>query len=98
MPLDQLSLLTAIAFSSAALTITLFVGWLSARRDTYLLSWSIGLMLVVAGVIVFGTSGRAYSPAQQFASSALPLARFAAIHAGAVQFRGSAIPLVAVAV
>ena len=32
MPLDQLSLLTAIAFSSAALTITLFVGWLGIDR------------------------------------------------------------------
>jgi len=98
MPLDQLSLLTAIAFSSAALTITLFVGWLSARRDTYLLSWSIGLMLVVAGVIAFGTIGQNYSPTQQFASYALTLAGFASIHAGAVQFRGSAMPLVAVAI
>lgn len=98
MPLDQLSLLTAIAFSSAALTVTLFVGWLSARRDTYLLSWSLGLVLVVAGVILFGTIGQDYSPTQQFASYALTLAGFASIHAGAVQFRGSAMPLVAVAI
>ena len=98
MPLDQLSLLTAIAFSSAALTVTLFVGWLSARRDTYLLSWSLGLVLVVAGVILFGTIGQDYSPTQQFASYALTLAGFASIHAGAVQFRGNALPLVVVAI
>lgn len=98
MPLDQLSLLTAIAFSSAALTITLFVGWLGSRRDTYLLSWSIGLLLVVAGVIVFGLLGHPYSAGQHFASFALTLAGFAFIHAGAVQFRGKPMPMVAVAI
>ena len=98
MPLDQLSLLTAIAFSSAALTITLFVGWLGSRRDTYLLSWSIGLLLVVAGVIVFGTLGRPYNAAQHLASFALTLAGFAFIHAGAIQFRARPVPLMAIAI
>ncbi|MGB3339717.1 MAG: GGDEF domain-containing protein [Devosia sp.] len=98
MPLDQLSLLTAIAFSAAALTITLFVGWLGSRRDAYLLSWSIGLLLVVAGVIVFGLLGQPYSATQHFASFALTLAGFAFIHAGAVQFRRKPMPMAAVAI
>jgi diguanylate cyclase (GGDEF)-like protein len=96
MPLDQLSLLTAIGLSSAALTITLFVGWLGSRSDTYLLSWSVGLLLVVAGVILFGTLGVPYSPEQNFASFALTLAGFAFIYAGAIQFRAKPTPLAAV--
>ena len=98
MPLDQLSLLTAIAFSSAALTITLFVGWLGARQDTYLLSWSIGLLLVVAGVVLFGMLAEGYNPAQNFASFALTQGGFAFIYAGAIQFRAKPLPMVAVAV
>ena len=98
MPLDQLSLLTAIAFSSAALTITLFVGWLGARRDTYLLSWSIGLLLVVAGVILFGMLAETYSAVQNFASFALTLGGFAFIYAGAIQFRAKPLPMAAIAI
>lgn len=98
MLLDQLSLLTAIAFSSAALTITLFVGWLGSRSDRYLLSWSIGLVLVVAGVIAFGTLGAHYDAGRHFASFVLTLAGFAFIYAGAVQFRAKPMPLAAFAI
>ena len=98
MPLDQLSLLTAIAFSSAALTITLFVGWLGARHDTYLLSWSIGLLLVVAGVILFGMLADHYDAAQNFTSFALTQGGFAFIYAGAIQFRAKPLPMAAVAI
>ena len=45
MILDQISFLTAIGFSSAALTVTLLVSWLVSRKDSYLLSWSIGMAL-----------------------------------------------------
>jgi diguanylate cyclase (GGDEF)-like protein len=98
MPLDQLSLLTAIAFSSAALTITLFVGWLGSRQDGYLLSWAIGLSLVVAGVVLFGILAEGYSTTLNFASFALTQGGFAFIYAGAVQFRAKPLPMAAVAV
>jgi diguanylate cyclase (GGDEF)-like protein len=98
MPLDQLSLLTAIAFSSAALTITLFVGWLGSRQDSYLLSWSIGLSLVVAGVILFGILAEGYSTQLNFASFALTQGGFAFIYAGAIQFRAKPLPMAAVAI
>ena len=98
MPLDQLSLLTAIAFSSAALTITLFVGWLGARHDTYLLSWSIGLSLVVGGVILFGMLAESYNAAQNFVSFALTQGGFGFIYAGALQFRAKPVPMAAVAI
>lgn len=87
MLLDQLSFLTAIGFSSAALTVTLLVSWLAARKDSYLLSWSIGMSLIVAGVIAYGMLRDAYVPAVQFISFALLMAGFTFVYAGAVQFR-----------
>ncbi len=98
MPLDQLSLLTAIAFSSAALTITLFVGWLGSRRDTYLLSWSIGLLLVVVGVVLFGMLAENYNAPLNFVSFALTQGGFAFIYAGAILFRAKPLPMAAVAI
>lgn len=98
MPIDQLSLLSAIALSSAALTITLFVGWLGARHDTYLLSWSIGLLLVVGGVVLYGTLAEGYNETQNFASFALMLGGFACIYAGAIQFRARPLPMAAIVI
>jgi diguanylate cyclase (GGDEF)-like protein len=93
MLLDQLSLLTAIAFSSAALTITMFIGWMSSRQDRYLLSWALGLVVVVAGVIAFGWPVAAYDPALHLASFVLTLAGFTLIYVGALQFRGHVLPV-----
>ena len=87
MLLDQVSLLTAIAFSAAALTLTLFVGWLGARRDHYLLSWAAGLVLVMTGVVTLGIRGKLYDSNLQFAAFTLILVGFTIIYAGALQFR-----------
>ena len=42
---DYNSLLLAIGFAGACLTITLFATWLSARSEGFLLTWSIGGLL-----------------------------------------------------
>lgn len=39
---DQTSLLLALGFASFALSSTLFVTWLSARADVFILTWAIG--------------------------------------------------------
>jgi len=88
MLLDQLSLLTAIAFSSVALIATLFVGWLGARQDSFLLNWSVGLILVVAGVISYGMLVDAYSTNLHMAAFTPTLVGFAFIYAGSGQFCG----------
>ncbi|MET3898400.1 diguanylate cyclase (GGDEF)-like protein [Devosia sp. UYZn731] len=92
MLLDQISLLTAIGFSSAALTLTLLASWLGARTDNYLLSWAAGMALVVLGVVVFSIVGAHYDPGLQLASFALLLAGFALVYAGTRQFRLGAVP------
>jgi diguanylate cyclase (GGDEF)-like protein len=87
MLLDQISLLTAIGFSSAALTLTLLVSWFGARADNYLLSWATGMGLIVVGVVVFSILGAHYDPGLQLTSFALLLGGFALVYAGTRQFR-----------
>lgn len=87
MLLDQISLLTAIGFSAAALMVTLFLNWLSSRQDRYLLSWAGGMAFVVPGVVLYTLSGRQYDHLVQFGSFAFMLTGFALVYVGAVQFR-----------
>lgn len=49
---DQTSLLLALGFAAFALATTLFVTWLSARSERFILFWATG-----AGVMVFGFAG-----------------------------------------
>jgi diguanylate cyclase (GGDEF)-like protein len=93
MILDPVSLLTAIAFSSAALMLTMFMAWLGLRRDDYLLSWSIGLALIIIGVVLFSIAGKHYEPLLMFLSFGFTLVGTSFIHAGAMQFRGLPLPL-----
>ena len=48
MPLDYNSLLLAIGFAGAGLAISMFGSWLAQRTEGFLLTWAIGVGLVVA--------------------------------------------------
>ena len=88
--LDQTSLLVSIGFSASALMLTLVMTWLGTRSSQYLLTWAIGLGLIVAGVLAYGLVQN-YEPAWQYASFVLLTAGFTAVAVGAAQFRtGSA--------
>ena len=50
---DYRSLLLAIAFSGAAMSMTLMTAWFSAKKDTFLLTWAAGMMVMVFAVIGF---------------------------------------------
>lgn len=91
--LDQTSLLIAIGAAAAALTMTLVISWLGARRDRYLLSWACSLALIAVGVAVFSGSGQHYVPGLQFVSFFFMLSGFALLFVGAVQFRTGTTPL-----
>lgn len=84
--LDQTSLLISIGFSASALMLTLVLTWLGTRADRYLLTWAVGLGLIVAGVLVYGLI-ETYQPALQYGAFSLMIAGFAAIAVGAAQFR-----------
>ncbi|WP_445492538.1 diguanylate cyclase [Rhodopseudomonas sp. RCAM05734] len=86
MPLDQLSIFSAIGLSSAALALTLFVSWMVGRSDAYLLTWSIGLAVIVVGVVLFAGFGDSYNAGLQLASFLLLICGFGLVYAGSAQF------------
>lgn len=53
MPIDQSSLLLAIGFSAAALCLAMLIGWLTARNESYQLSFAAGILLIAVGVAVY---------------------------------------------
>lgn len=53
MPLDYNSLLLAIGFSGACLSITLVGSWLSSRTERFILTWAVGAALIVAGIFTY---------------------------------------------
>jgi K+-transporting ATPase A subunit len=59
---DQFSLLAAIGVSAAALCVTLFGAWFGSRRDTFMLSWALGLAFIVVGIVLFNAVASVTTP------------------------------------
>lgn len=66
-PLDYASLLLAVGLSAAGLCMTFFVVWLSARAERFMLTWSLGLLLLMGNIFAF----TAYSTRFELAVGAL---------------------------
>ena len=94
MSLDYNSLLLAVGFSAACLSLTLFGTWLTARTDKFLLTWAISALLVVGDVFTYeayiATPGRILG----LAAFTLLLVGFSMMLGAAHQFRsgGSSLP------
>ena len=84
--LDQLSVLVAICFSGASLGITFLMMWAIGRSEIHLLIWSIGLALIVAGVVVFGAVIERYNSGLLLTSFLLLIAGFGLLNAGCARF------------
>lgn len=97
MLLDQLSLLTAIGFSAAALTVTLFVGWLGSSRDRYLLSWALGAAQLTTGVYLFGALSANYSVLVHCLAFVALMTGFQTVHIAAYLYRGQRVTWMAYA-
>lgn len=87
---DQTTLFMATSISCTALAVTLVSAWMVARRDAFLLSWGLGILL--CGV---GTSTYLLFSAQSFSWAggigfAVDVAGVAVILGAAHQFRGQA--------
>ncbi|MDM9619235.1 GGDEF domain-containing protein [Rhizobium sp. S96] len=54
MTLDYNSLLIALAVSAACLAVTLLGSWFARRTETFLLTCTIGLVLIVSGIFAYG--------------------------------------------
>src|SRR5690606_19505866 len=85
----------AIAVSGAALMLVLVIAWLNSRRDSYLLSWTVGITLVVVALLALGMRNGAYDLVHQLVPYALLLAGLSVVLVGAFQFRHGRAPLVA---
>jgi diguanylate cyclase (GGDEF)-like protein len=53
MSLDYNSLLLAVGFSAACLSLTLFGIWLTARSEKFLLTWAVSVLLIVGDVFTY---------------------------------------------
>ncbi|TPL87992.1 GGDEF domain-containing protein [Mesorhizobium sp. B2-3-14] len=93
MSLDYTSLLLAVGFSAACLSLTLFGMWLTARSEKFLLTWAISLVFVVGDIFIYdayiGMPGRLLG----IATSAFLLIGFSAMLGAAYQFRTGGSPL-----
>ncbi|MET0970089.1 MAG: GGDEF domain-containing protein [Tardiphaga sp.] len=79
------SIFVAIGLSSAALALTLLANWVVARAETYLLTWSVGLAIIVVAVLLYAGFDT-YDPALQLAAFVLMNIGFALIYAGSAEF------------
>jgi diguanylate cyclase (GGDEF)-like protein len=84
--LDQFSILVAIGFSGAALALTFFMMWVIKTADYHLLNWSIGLGLIVAGVVFFGGLVENYHESLLLAGFVFLIAGFGLLHTGSAAF------------
>ncbi|TGP52875.1 GGDEF domain-containing protein [bacterium M00.F.Ca.ET.230.01.1.1] len=97
MLLDYNSLLLAVGFSAACLSLTLFGTWLAARSDRFLLTWAISVLAVVVEVFVYDAYIKAPGNALGVLTLALLLFGFSVMLGAAHQYRTrrSPLPLIA---
>ncbi|OBZ95418.1 diguanylate cyclase [Pararhizobium polonicum] len=93
MTLDYNSLLMALAVSATCLGVTLFGSWFVRRSETFLLSCTPGLVLIVSGIVAYGLY--VDDPVVAFAVVSFVLfhAGFAIIWGAGYQFRTNILPL-----
>ena len=93
MMLDYNSLLLALGISAACLAMTAMGSWLARRAETFLLTCTVGLVLVVSGIFVY--SAYVNTPDQWLGVGSFMLfhAGFATIWGAGQQFRTGRLPL-----
>jgi len=87
MLLDYNSLLLAVGFSAACLSLTLFGTWLAARSDRFLLTWAISVLVVVLEVFAYDAYIKRPGTALGVLTLALLLLGFSVMLGAAHQFR-----------
>lgn len=91
--MDYGSLLLAIAIAGAGLSATLFVSWLSSRADSFMLSWSIGGAIVVAGSVAYNSYVAEPTTAVGMLSLGLLNVGLAVVLGAAFHFRRGRLPI-----
>ncbi|MBB3315213.1 diguanylate cyclase (GGDEF)-like protein [Rhizobium sp. BK181] len=96
MTLDYNSLLMALAVSATCLAVTLLGSWFARRTETFLLTCTFGLVLIVSGIVAYGLY--VDEPKMGLAVVAFVLfhAGFAAVWGAGYQFRTGKLPRIAI--
>lgn len=92
MSIDYASLLIAMICSGAAVALALLVNWLNARRDAYLASWAIGILMIVVALAELALQAGEPRPTGKHLPYALMITGTLTILAGVMQFRSGAAP------
>ncbi|QFY62253.1 diguanylate cyclase [Rhizobium grahamii] len=92
MTLDYNSLLMALAVSTTCLAVTLLGSWFARRAETFLLTGTLGLTLIIAGIVVYGLYVDDPKTAFAVASFVLFHAGFAALWGAGSQFLTGTLP------
>ncbi|CAN7537045.1 GGDEF domain-containing protein [Mesorhizobium sp. LjRoot246] len=93
MSLDYTSLLLAVGFSAACLSLTLFGMWLTARSEKFLLTWAISLVFVVADIFAYDAYIDMPGRLLGIATITLLLLGFSTMLGAAYQFRSGGSPI-----
>ncbi|NMA98705.1 MAG: GGDEF domain-containing protein [Phyllobacteriaceae bacterium] len=93
--IDNASLMIGIAFSCASLMVALVIGWIAARRETYLVLGALGMALAVAGLVIMSFRGSTYDSVFQIIPFSLLETGIGFIYAGSRLFNNRQANLVA---
>ena len=97
MDLDYNSLLLSVGFSAAGLALAILGGWLLTRTEGFMLTWSIGLVLIVGNVLSYSQYVREGSRFAVGLSMVLLVLAFSTLYGAAVQFVRHESPLRSIA-
>lgn len=91
--LDLKSLLIAVSFCSAGLTLTFFVSWFVSKADRVLRTWAIGAAFLVVSTSAYSAFVNQFSPESGIASFTALLIGFVFFLGAASQFQSGVLPL-----
>jgi diguanylate cyclase (GGDEF)-like protein len=97
-PLDYNSLLVAIGFSSAGLALTFFTSWLVAKTERFLMTWSVGLTLIVVATLIYAAFLQNFVPILGATAFSVLLMGLVVVMAAGRQFRTGLLPMRTMAV
>lgn len=92
MPLDYHSLLTAFALSGCGLAITFFVSWLASRTERFLIAWTLGVLFMALGVLIYSWYAKSMSPGVGAAGYSILLTGLAVVFGAGREFRTGVLP------
>jgi len=90
---DYSSILLALGFAGSCLAVTLFATWLSSRNETFILTWAIGLGLIVLHSFIYGAYVQRPATLLAMGAFVLLILGLALLYVASALFRGQRMSL-----